>query len=599
MVGSLTEDLRPGKIYPLYCVYKFIMQHSKSNFMSTSLIKLILRLAPGCIFLLSSQLHIMAQNTIIITDPPYNAVCDGINDDVLAVQAAINAINNGDTLIIPGPTGIGAPGLEFDGKNNITIRGNGNNAGFWALTGLFPEINNLTLGHTMFRVINSDSVVVKDLIFDGNNYDFIPVCFGNTNYSEILSCEVRNTNAIGPWPQSSALAGISSVNSRYFKVISNHIHDLSGDTPTEGPRGIWLGGVQPYLNDDFDIVRSNIVENTSMTGITVHGVSFIVDSNYVYNSGGAGIKIETSVDSTTGFIHINNNTLVKHFFHGVQLGISWPGVTLRNLLIENNYIDSTQNSGIRVFAVVENLTIKDNIIRNVSLLNCINGYNYGEGGIYISAGLRNASITDNIISAGNVDGNCGQGIGFDNYDPPFNFANIENVAIRNNIISKIKYHGVRIRTSSASQPIDSIFVECNIFDTIGQAALQIENGGTNVGMVSWCWNTIGAMPDTFNLTGYSTNDLYTSCLPCDSLTNLTEHLNSELNIKVYPNPVNDKLFISNLNMAFEYAIIDIYGRHVRKGKLFDYIPVEELPAGVYLLIINNKTESSKIKFIKN
>jgi hypothetical protein len=566
--------------------------------MKTSIFKTTIKLSLAFLILLTIEFKLSAQTSITITDPPYNAVCNGTTDDVLAVQAAINALNDGDTLIIPGPTGIGSPGLVFNGKNNITIRGNGTNAGFWALTGTFPHISGLTLDKTMFRVINSDSVIVKDLIFEGSNNDFIPVCFGNTYYCTILNCEVRNTNGLGTWPMYSALAGISSVNSRYLKVISNYVHDLSGDTPTEGPRGIWLGGVTSD-HDSCDIVRSNIVENTNMTGITVHGLSFIIDSNYVYNSGGGGIKSETAVDDTVGFIHISNNTLVKHAFHGVQLGTSSPGVTLRNLLIENNYIDSIQNSGIRVYNYVENLTIKENIIMHTALSNCVSGYDFGEGGIYSTGNLMNASITNNIISAGNIDGSCGQGIGFDNYDPPFNFANMKNVTLRNNTISKIKYHGVKIRTSSISQPIDSIFVECNIFDTIGQAVLQIENGGTNVGMVSWCWNSIGSVPDTFNLTGHTTGDLYTSCLPCDSLSNLTEYLNSELNHKVYPNPVNDKLFISNLSGAFEYAIIDIYGHHVCKGRSSDFVPVEDLSSGVYMLIINDETEQSTIKFIKN
>ena len=71
------------------------------------------------------------------------------------------------------------------------------------------------------------------------------------------------------------------------------------------------------------------------------------------------------------------------------------------------------------------------------------------------------------------------------------------------------------------------------------------------------------------------------------------------NLAVYPNPAHDRLYFSNNTATIDYTIIDIYGRHVRKGKSFDYVPVEELPAGVYLLIINNKTESLKIKFIKN
>jgi len=575
------------------------MQHSKSIIMTTALKKTKMRLIPICLFLLAIEFNLLAQTTIIITDPPYNAICDGTSDDVLAVQLAINALNNGDTLIIPGPTGIGAPGLSVNGKMNITIKGSGTNAGFYALTGNYAHISGLTLSRTMLRIINSDSVVVKDLLFEGNENDFIPVCFGNTEYCEILSCEVRHTRGNGSWPAHAALAGISSINSRHLKVADNYVHDLFGDTPTEGPRGIWLGGVAPAENDNFVVVSNNIVENTNMTGITVHGPNYLLFDNYIYNTGGAGIKIEVSVDDTTGLIHVFNNTLVKHFFHGVQLGISAPNVVLRNVVIENNYIDSIQNSGVRVFAYVVNLTVRDNIIMNTALKNCINGYNFGEGGIYVTGQLKNASFTGNIISSGNNSGSCGQGIGLDNFDPPFNFAQIQNIDIRENEISKIKYHGIRIRTSSNSQPMDSIFIECNTFDIIDIAALQIENGGSNVGFVSWCWNTIGMVPDTFNLIGYNTNNLYSSCLPCDTLTNLTEIKNSEMNIKVYPNPVRDKLFISNLNKPFEYAIVDIYGRSILGGRNSDFISVNSLTNGIYTIVIRAENVQKSFRFIKH
>ena len=66
----------------------------------------------------------------------------------------------------------------------------------------------------------------------------------------------------------------------------------------------------------------------------------------------------------------------------------------------------------------------------------------------------------------------------------------------------------------------------------------------------------------------------------------------EENIRIYPNPVQNILYIESANVP-EYQIFDVDGRCLLKGENSS-IDVSILKTGTYLLLINNQT----FKFIK-
>jgi hypothetical protein len=84
------------------------------------------------------------------------------------------------------------------------------------------------------------------------------------------------------------------------------------------------------------------------------------------------------------------------------------------------------------------------------------------------------------------------------------------------------------------------------------------------------------------------------------VTNI-ENIN-DIKIQVYPNPANDKLFISCL--GFEYTKIEIFDM-TGKNMLFSKNGHAEqsinlnLNDGVYLLVLSNSNQSLKQKFIIN
>ena len=75
-------------------------------------------------------------------------------------------------------------------------------------------------------------------------------------------------------------------------------------------------------------------------------------------------------------------------------------------------------------------------------------------------------------------------------------------------------------------------------------------------------------------------------------------------ITVYPNPANDKLYITtavnNPEEKLFYSIIDMYGRTVAQNKVatLEYIDIAELTEGIYFIRVVSGNKVSTVKFVK-
>lgn len=99
----------------------------------------------------------------------------------------------------------------------------------------------------------------------------------------------------------------------------------------------------------------------------------------------------------------------------------------------------------------------------------------------------------------------------------------------------------------------------------------------------------GTFPNT------ATNRMPAIALSFSSTTNISESTIEKL--RVYPNPVNDKLFIEFEGEKAELQILDSQGKLVKKYSIdseIDFIDVSTLPCGIYFL----KHHQSATKFIK-
>lgn len=70
-------------------------------------------------------------------------------------------------------------------------------------------------------------------------------------------------------------------------------------------------------------------------------------------------------------------------------------------------------------------------------------------------------------------------------------------------------------------------------------------------------------------------------------------------VKIYPNPAEDVLNITNVSSNASYEIFSAPGQIITRGTIGDgKINVKALVKGVYFITINNKEEKSTIKFVK-
>ncbi|SEF99449.1 Por secretion system C-terminal sorting domain-containing protein [Halpernia humi] len=70
-------------------------------------------------------------------------------------------------------------------------------------------------------------------------------------------------------------------------------------------------------------------------------------------------------------------------------------------------------------------------------------------------------------------------------------------------------------------------------------------------------------------------------------------------IEVYPNPTSNILNITNNSENASYSVYNVIGQMVAKGKVVDHkVNVSNLEKGVYIISIDNKNTTEKVKFIK-
>ena len=91
-------------------------------------------------------------------------------------------------------------------------------------------------------------------------------------------------------------------------------------------------------------------------------------------------------------------------------------------------------------------------------------------------------------------------------------------------------------------------------------------------------------------------DLYVYVEDCDNLSFYEQNINE---IKIYPNPVVDKLFIQGLSNPTKISVYDILGKLVLLKTTSSEINVDNLQSGIYILkIVDNQKEIVR-RFIKN
>ncbi len=70
-------------------------------------------------------------------------------------------------------------------------------------------------------------------------------------------------------------------------------------------------------------------------------------------------------------------------------------------------------------------------------------------------------------------------------------------------------------------------------------------------------------------------------------------------ISIYPNPVQDNLYLESTEQGWHYQILNLQGQQMLQGEYQNNIEVDQLPSGIYFLQLSRENELYKaIKFVK-
>jgi len=314
-------------------------------------------------------------NVVNVKASPYNAKGDNSTDDTAAIQAAIDAVGEFQTLYFPPGQYVVKGSLDFTGKKNFSVKGefratrikvdhtdsetfNFYNDSF--TTGGTPQrgilIENISIyPHTTtsamplrgMRIRNCPEIKIQNCtLINCSSVASLEIdeCWDAILEFNFISVKENLTSTHGA-PYNTAAGGIG-----IFVPSECHAMTICYNRVRSGTPGISYGG------GDATEIRLNAIESNVNAGITIAGScqAITIDRNYfeggqlwdiIYTSAGtnfshtisgnyfhavAGVKVETGCDC-------NNLNIVKNQFYSGTTSIELQsGITHKNIVIEDN-----------------------------------------------------------------------------------------------------------------------------------------------------------------------------------------------------------------------------------------------------------------------
>jgi hypothetical protein len=118
----------------------------------------------------------------------------------------------------------------------------------------------------------------------------------------------------------------------------------------------------------------------------------------------------------------------------------------------------------------------------------------------------------------------------------------------------------------------------------------------NQDISNWCVTKFASEPDDFSFDSPLTENnkpVWGTC-PTASIDD-----QNQLDISIYPNPTNDKLFIQGLSSSSRVSIYNVLGKLVLSQTISKEIDVNNLQSGIYVIKIAEEQKEIVRKFIKN
>jgi len=356
--------------------------------------------------------------------------------------------------------------------------------------------------------------------------------------------------------------------------------------------------------------------------------SIVIDGNNIFAGDTSGVFLSNdNGDSWTaknnGFpsytyiniLAINGSNIFAGTNNGMYLssnnGDSWTEMN-NGLPTVDHSIETISFIGNKIFVGTYNngLYISNSNGNNWTISNSgltspwISAIAYNDTNIFVGAGLSMFLSTDSGGSWTTINNGLGSHI-------------IRKIAVNNGNVFAGTTDGVYKTTNNGSNwnlvnngllntsIFDFSFVGSNTFmSTLGGVYLSIDYGSSwteqNAGLLnSYVWSIAASNTNLF--AGTFMGGVWRR--PISEMVSITENANKE-NIKVYPNPTNDKIIIDNLNIIHSVNISNTLGESIYFKNNFEKnnsieIDFSNVPKGIYFVKVDNGEQVHIEKVVLN
>ena len=424
-------------------------------------------------------------NSIARTDSfnvkDYGATGDGVTNDTVAIQAALNAATASPPSVVLFPPGTYVVSTQLAVGSGTALTGYG--------ATLFKAAG--STGHVIRGVTGAVDVKVMGLTINGNkaaNTSGHGIAFVGTLLSSqrllVADCTIINTYQ----------SGIQITSCKEAKVVSNFIYD-SARTGIE------------ILNLCEDVsITGNHVKRSGSANVAIAGLHILVSNNVLEDAGEnplAPADNVTGYGETNKYFVVNNNVCKNGGNHGIHLGGN-------DHVISNNHVYNATNDGVflgnpvGVADMITGFTISGNRTvdcrRGVDIVNCENGTvsgnsvsSSGQFGIYLRQCIG-VSVDGNVFTGSVNNGIRATGT----YDCVFS----------NNVVSNNLVQGIFLDPDAETGVLSSNnIISGNLVKDNGNAGIWIDATGLNnyVNGNYVLGNVSGVTPFPFQISG-NTND---------------------------------------------------------------------------------------------